>query len=212
MKIIDLSHTINTAMSFYPGAHIPVVKRIHHVADDGFNELELHLSTHSGTHLDCPFHMDQHGLKLDELPLSMFTGPAFVIDCSTCDRRIERGHLLPHQHEIERCQFVLLHTGWSAKWGHPDYLKDYPVLTQDAAEWLCRFNLNGIGMDTISPDEVGSSDFPIHKLILGHKHIIIENMNNLDKLIGINHFRLYALPLPLNNADGSPIRAIAILE
>jgi kynurenine formamidase len=53
--------------------------------------------------------------------------------------------------------------------------------------------------------------WPVHKILLSEHIPIIEGLTNLDQLVG-RHFRFIALPLKIAGADGSPIRAIAVLE
>jgi kynurenine formamidase len=52
---------------------------------------------------------------------------------------------------------------------------------------------------------------PNHHILLGSEIILIENLTNLDVLPdGI--FMFQCLPLKIEHADGSPVRAIAIVE
>jgi kynurenine formamidase len=64
-----------------------------------------------------------------------------------------------------------------------------------------------IGVDMCSPDH---PDFPIHKLLLSHDVLIIENLTNVSVLEG-KEFKITALPLKLD-IDGSPARVIAEIE
>jgi kynurenine formamidase len=94
---------------------------------------------------------------------------------------------------------------------------DCPTLTTDAASWLTQFGLNGIGIDSFSVDKVISAEvvtedtMPNHYIILGSDILLIENLTNLDKL-PTDIFIFQCLPLNIENADGSPVRAMAIIE
>ena len=112
---------------------------------------------------------------------------------------------------IRNSEFLLLHTGWSRFWGTKNYFAGYPVLSAEAALWLDSFELKGLGLDTISADEADSHDFPNHNILLGSDSIIIENLMNLDVLPG-KHFMFSCFPLKIDQADGSPVRAVAIIE
>jgi kynurenine formamidase len=103
----------------------------------------------------------------------------------------------------------LIYTGWSRYWGTDKYFSDYPVLSPESTEWLSRFKLKGIGLDVISADGADSQDFPIHKAFLKNDTVIIENLKNLD-LVPIDQFLFSCLPLKLEDADGSPVRAVAL--
>jgi len=118
--------------------------------------------------------------------------------------------LKPHQRRIEESEFLLLRTGWGDLWGEEAYLNGYPVLSHDAAAWLAGFTLKGIGADMISADEAESTTFPIHTILLKRNIVIIENLTNL-RALSDKEFVFSGFPLKIENADGSPVRAVALL-
>lgn len=68
------------------------------------------------------------------------------------------------------------------------------------------------GFDTIGIDPIADEGLTRHRLLLSQRDIvIIENLTNLDK-IGEGLFLFAALPLKYENADGAPVRAVAMLE
>ena len=79
----------------------------------------------------------------------------------------------------------------------------------EAAKWLCHFKLKGVGVDAISVDEINSNHFPIHHILLKNDTVIIENLKNLD-LIAVIPFIFSCFPLKFEEADGSPVRAVAL--
>ena len=110
---------------------------------------------------------------------------------------------------LRQNQFLLIHTGWSLRWGSGAYFSGYPVLSLKAAEWLSQFNLKGIGVDAISVDRTGSDSFPVHNILLKNDTVIIENLKDLDQ-VPVNPFIFACFPLKFENADGAPIRAVAL--
>ncbi|MCP4656698.1 MAG: cyclase family protein, partial [bacterium] len=96
-------------------------------------------------------------------------------------------------------------------WGTEAYFSEYPTLSPEAALWLGDLGLQGLGLDMISADETGSDDLPIHKILAGRSMIIIENLTNLHGLPE-NRFLFSCLPLKIQQADGSPVRAVAIMD
>jgi kynurenine formamidase len=110
---------------------------------------------------------------------------------------------------IRKSEFVLLYTGWSKFWGNDKYFSEFPVLTEESSRWLSKFSLKGIGLDAISVDEVGTTEYMNHKIFLEKGIIIIENLTNLTNLSG-KLVDFYCFPLPFSKADGSPVRAVAI--
>lgn len=69
----------------------------------------------------------------------------------------------------------------------------------------------GIGIDAISIDPIDSFELPMHRIVLGAGLVIVENLTNLEGLIG-RTFRFAALPLKYENADGAPVRAVAFVD
>jgi arylformamidase len=101
---------------------------------------------------------------------------------------------------------VLFYTGMGKKYTDASYFTDYPAMSEETAQFLVDAKVKMVGFDTGSADI--HEDFPIHKILLAGNVLIIENLTNLDQLVGKN-FTVYALPLNLQ-VDGSPARVIAV--
>ncbi len=211
MKIIDLSHRIEPGMPVYPGMEAPVLTFPFDLDKDGFVETRITLLSHTGTHMDAPAHILAGGITLDRMPVSTFYGQAICIEAVSGRQEITIDDLMPFESEIQAADFVFFRTGWSRLWGKPDYFEGYPALTTEAAVYLNDFTLKGVGFDTISADAAQAHDFTIHKMILGKNRIIIENLTNLDQLPPVL-FSTACFPLHFSNSDGSPVRAVALIE
>ena len=81
MKVIDLTHTIQEEMPVFPGTEPPALMQAASCEEDGFREILLKLTTHTGTHMDSPAHIFPDGITLDQFPADQFMGRALVIDC-----------------------------------------------------------------------------------------------------------------------------------
>ena len=208
MKVTDLSHIINTNMSTYTKDERLEVYDIASIEKDGYNEKLLRLCTHTGTHIDAASHMINKGKTIDEFKIDDFIGIATIIDVSNL-KKINIEDLICYRDKINNCDFVILKTNWAKYWGTEGYLQGFPSLTEEAAKWLCSFNVKGIGIDTISIDKFDSIDFEIHNIILSRGKIIIENLTNLGE-VKEEEFTLVATPLKIEEGDASPVRAIAI--
>lgn len=212
MKVIDLSHMLQQNISIYPDDIPPEFKQNKTLKIDGYNETKLTLSSHSGTHIDAPLHIIKEGKGLNEFSMESFIGTAGIIDLSPNNLQyITLESIKKYEAFIRDINFLIINTGWSRFWGMEQYLKDYPVLTLEAAVWLSNFKLQGIGIDAISVDSSNSATYPIHQTFLNKEILIIENLTNLMD-IGENIFNFYCLPLKYKNSDGSPIRAFGIIE
>ena len=210
MHIIDLSHRIENGMPVFPGTPEVKIEQLYTVEKDGFAEKALGLVTHVGTHMDAPAHMIGGGKTLDQYPISKFSGNACLIPFSweDIDEQAQDEYLSEFESVIRDCDFVILNTGWSEKWGNPAYFKNYPALDKKGAEYLSGFRLDGIGIDAISIDQEENTQYEVHHEVLGNDIVIIENLCHLDT-IRSQVFRFSALPLFISGADGSPVRAIA---
>lgn len=199
-------------MPVYPGTPSPVMKTVFGIDAHGFLEKQITLCSHTGTHIDASAHMLEGGKTLDQLPIDRFSGRAFVFDATRISNPfIDVRDLEPFQDALEICDFMLLYTGWSRFWGTQKYFLEYPALAEDAAAWLGRFDLKGIGMDTISADRHDSVDYPVHKLLFGCGMIVIENLTGLDWLLH-RYFIFLCFPLKIEHAEGSPVRAVAMID
>jgi arylformamidase len=197
-------------MPVYPGTEPPVITDANTVERDGFAEKLLSMYSHTGTHIDAPAHMLADGPTLDQFDVEHFVGRACVIDVSQ-EPIIEEAALEAKAEMIAECEFVLLYTGWSHHWGRQDYFEDFPVLSIEATRWLAGRGLRGLGLDAISVDPVGSMTFGNHFVLFRAGMVIIENLTRLLPLID-RTFLFSCLPLKIVQADGSPVRAVAILD
>jgi len=210
MRCIDLTQTIAPGMPVYPGTEPPLISQPCTIDQDGFNERKLTFFSHTGTHLDSPAHILKSGVTLDRLPLEHFCGSAMVIDATGIPGPEIPAKMLDTlgNHEVD---FVIFYTGWYDKWGTPGYFQEFPVPAPETAQQLAARGIKGVGIDAISVDRVHSTEFTIHKILLSSGMVIIENLTNLKALVG-KEFTLYCFPLKLETADGSPVRAVAVLD
>ncbi|BBD07509.1 cyclase family protein [Desulfovibrio ferrophilus] len=206
-QIIDLSHPMQNGMPIYPGTEAPNFEQATTIQANGYAEKRLTLFSHTGTHLDAPAHMLPQGASLSDLPPDRFMGPGCILDLRGMKEALP-SDLEAYTPALEQSAFAILRTGWEQFWGTPEYFHPFPVLTEAAAIWLTGFNLFGIGTDAISVDEVDTNDYPIHHVFFTNGLIIVENLCNLEQLPR-NGFDFQALPLPIVDGDGSPVRAIA---
>ena len=210
MNIIDLSHAVSSHMPVYPGTEPPAITTGCTIEEDGFEEKKISFYSHTGTHMDAPAHMIQESKTLDQFSIDHFYGKAVVINVSTSNKPIiDLEDIAIYEENLKKHEFLLIHTGWSRYWGNDTYYSGYPVLSVEAVEWLCKYNLKGFGMDVISVDEAKSENFPVHSSLLKNDIVIVENLKDLD-LVPVLSFTFSCFPLKFVEADGSPVRAVAL--
>lgn len=212
MKLIDLTHTIHKNMPVFPGTEKPIFLPANTIEKDGFRETRLTMYSHTGTHIDGPGHMLEDGTYLDQLNIGYFIGRAIVLDCSHIAGEISREDLSEHEERLRGLDFVLIMTGHSQYWNSDKYFRDFAYLSEEAADFLIGLDLKGIGIDAISIDSMDNTDFTIHHKLFKHSMIVIENLTNLESVKDKETFVFSCLPLKYENADGSPVRAVAIIN
>ena len=216
MKLIDLSHLLNENITVYPGTVPPTFEVSNTIEKEGFTEIKMTMVSHTGTHIDAPCHILKKAKSIDQFPIDKFLGRAFVVPCQDKED-ITLEYLQTYKDRIAKVDFILFFTGWQYKWNTKDYFSDSPTLTLEAAKWLTKFKLKGIGIDSFSVDKiisaetVTSENLPNHHILLGKEILLIESLTNLDKLPD-SVFSFQCLPLNIENTDGSPVRAMAIIN
>ncbi len=222
MKIIDLSLTLRKdIMSLVPG-HPEFDLRDFHFHDKDFRSNSfLQISTHTGTHIDAPYHFIKNGVTIDDLPLEKIVGKAILVDLRkflTPRRGFTLDQVTQSMGKKEiKGKIVILHSGWiKEKWGTTELYSENPFLGQEAANWLVGQKITAVGVDFAidNPDQSSlplEKKFPIHRTFLNNGIPHIENLCNLE-LIDRDEFLLVALPLKLYRCNGAPARAIAIIE
>lgn len=202
MQLIDLTRIFHISMPVFPGDMPPAWKQVAFIEKDGYNVSQLHTGMHVGTHIDAPLHMVAGGKPLSAFPPEHFIGPGYVVDARG-QARVD-GDLLDGVHLPEGA-IVLVHTGWGVHFGTEPYYLDYPELSPGFAERLVAAGVKIVGLDFPSPDR---APYEVHKILLSHSVLIMENLTNLDAIPGDRSFEVIALP-PAFEADGAPLRVVA---
>lgn len=204
MPYIDLTHNLRAGMPVFPGDPDMTVDVAATFAEQGNLGHRISYGTHTGTHIDAPAHMLQGAKTLDAFSLDDLIGPGKYI--AVTGNEISLTQI--KQAGVEPGDTVIFDTGMAQHFGTASYYQNYPVLTADAAEYLVQQNVRMIGTDTCSFDR--DKDFPIHKTLLGSDILLLENLTNINSLVG-KSFKVYALPLRLD-LDGAPARVIAEVQ
>lgn len=214
VRIIDLTQTIRQEMHVFEGHVKPLTIPWARMDVHGYESELIFMSTHTGTHMDAPYHFDPTGKKIDEVPADTFVAAAALLnikkgakgyvtkdDIVSCEKRVG----------IRSGNAVVISTGWEAHAAKTDYLSSNPGLSKDAAEYLASKKVGMVGIDTANIDHPSDGNFTVHKTLLPKGVLIVENLCNL-KRIKQTRFKLIVLPLKIKGASGSPVRAVAIIE
>lgn len=208
-RIHDVSLPLRDGGVVYPGD--PAIRIGVHTAvarGDPANVSTLALGSHSGTHVDAPVHFLAGGDTVDRLPLERLVGPAVVLDVSGGVGGIGAEELA--EHDLADRSRVLLRTGNAVLLRRGEFSPRYRVLTLGGVRYLLDRGVELVGVDTLSVEEFGSADFPVHRLLLEAGVVIVEGLDL--SAIPAGRYGLICLPLRLAGLDGSPARAVLTEE
>lgn len=180
----------------FPGEPNIVFKQHANIKENTYNEHQITINTHFGTHMDFPYHMIDDGKKSSDFDLEKFIGKGKVIDINNLDLN-----------SIKDEDVFLLYSGHIEK-GIDNLFTDVPVLDEELVDFLIAKKPKMILLDIPTPDKF---PYPIHKKILGNDILIVENVCNMQLLID-KKFKVYAIPLNFEKFDGSPCRVFAEVE
>lgn len=202
MKYYDISRPLHDATAHWPGDepfHLESTMKI----TDGksVNLSKISLSPHNGTHADAPYHCDDAGARMDEVPVERYVGPARVV-------ALEGRSLITMADvqalDLNGVERLLVRTG-----SYPDYTRfnlAFTAFAADAIEYLAAAGVRLIGTDAHSMDPLTSHDLPAHHACGRTGMLILENLDL--SAVPPGDYELIALPLRLVGGDGSPIRAV----
>ncbi len=185
---------LGPGMAQQPGDPPFTLTPVSSYAADGYQVSLVSLGSHTGTHVDAPRHFYPDGLTLDQFPLERLIGRGVVFDCRE-NAGAGLDELVAQQldsNAVAQGGLVLLWT-------------EGRLLTVAAAEMLVEAGVGLVGIDAPSVD---AEPYPVHRLLLAHDVLIVENLCGLERL-GPGPVDCVFLPLALTGTDGAPVRAIA---
>ncbi len=214
MRLIDLSHPLEHGQLNFPWD--PKISIVPHnsVSSIGYNITNISMSTHQGTHLDAPYHFYDDGKTIDRMSLDRFIGKTSLVDLAP-GKFLEASTPLtlemfkPHSAKFTAGAKIIYRTGWDRMFGKPEFFSAFPTLTLEAAQWMADRKIGMLGMDTPTP----STSWKECHLILLEKNVeilIVEALTHLEKLPA--QFTFIGFPLNIKGRDGSPIRAVAMVD
>jgi kynurenine formamidase len=213
-RMWDLSQPVGHDGPCWPEQTPPAIRHNERAAIGGFNVETIEMTDHTGTHVDAPFHHDDGGATIDQVPIERFAGPALFIDLrEQVESAMEIGpdQLESWLGELREGDFAILVTGWGDKRGiTEEFLKRWPYLGGEGARLLLDHGVAGVGIDALSIGGWGAPEkgVPAHQALLGAGKPIFEELHVPDQLAGRRAF-LTAFPILLQGCGGAPVRAVA---
>jgi arylformamidase len=201
-KWMDISQRLENQIPVWPG-DTPFSYEVSWSKEDSgsVNVGQMTMSTHTGTHIDAPFHFDNDGKRVIELDINLYIGPALVIHVPNVT---SIGVKELAGVDLEKVARLIIRTdAWKERQVFPDSI---PPIEPELAAYLAELGVRLLGLDLPSVDPLDSKELSAHHELNRFGIHILEGLVLDDVAPG--DYELAALPLPLVEADGSPVRAV----
>lgn len=207
MKIYDVTFPISAETPIYEGDPRAEIKTTSSMKEgDAANVSQICCGMHTATHVDAPNHFIEGTRRVHELDLNVLIGECAVIEIDESVTAIDREHV----EKIEKPERILFKTRNSAFWNEPEkgFRKDFTYITPEAAAVLVEKGVKLVGIDYLSVEKFGSTDFATHVILLKSEVVIIEGLD-LREISG-GDYELICLPLKFigGEGDGAPARTV----
>ncbi len=204
MKLIDVTVPLDATLPTYPNNtpfSLEPIKRLSR--GDSSNVSTLHMSAHTGTHVDAPRHFFDNGPGVEALALDILIGRVRVIQV-TSRAGISAEDLA--KEDLSEDVRILIKTRNSQLWGTAEFRTDYVGVTESGARHLVAHGIKLVGVDYLSVEPFKTPGAPAHHVLLGAGTIVLEGLDLRDVEPGI--YDLYCLPLRVVGSDGAPARVV----
>jgi kynurenine formamidase len=223
-EIVDLGRELYNGMpnlganltAFFPLETYAATRRI---SDGrvGYEGRMIIMAEHCGTHLDCPYHFDEHGLTVDQMPLDRLILPGHLL--RFIDKRAQepispddfRAAAERSGRAVAPGTAVIAWTGQDKAWGSEGFKTERPYIPAESAEWLVAQGVTLFGTDLIGLDNPDEWWEPTHTAFLKGGLPMVQQLCNLERLEG-KEFLLVVLPMKMRGGTGSPVRPVALVQ
>lgn len=201
-KWMDISQTLSNNIAHWPGDapfsfNIGITKE----QTGSVNIGNISTSSHTGTHVDAPFHFDEDGQTIEELDVNIYIGEAKVIDVTDEDTITVEAL---KQFDLVGIKRLLIKT--KKEMNEEQFPEEYMVVDEAVGAYLRTCGVQLLGTESPSVDSVNSKELLAHHALYDNGVYILENIVLTDVEPGM--YDLIALPLKIQGADGSPVRAV----
>lgn len=207
MKIYDVTYPVSPETPVYKGDPAVEITAVHSIAAGApANVSQICCGLHTGTHVDAPAHFIEGARRAHELDLEKLIGDCLVVELDESVRSIEAAHV----ENMENAERILFKTRNSDFWNRPEtgFREDFTYIAPGAARVLVEKGVKLVGLDYLSVEKFGSTDFQTHLTFLKNEVVIIEGLD-LRRVSG-GVYELICLPLKYigGAGDGAPARTV----
>ncbi|MFN4258726.1 MAG: cyclase family protein [Gemmataceae bacterium] len=195
---------------------------------------EIHAITHTGTHVDAPYHYGpiaegKPARRIDEVPLEWCFAPGVVLDMrhkvagefiTVADLQAALAKI---DYRLQERDIVLLHTGADKRLSSKEYFAQ-PGMGREGVLWLVEQGVRVIGIDAYTLDRPfadmvadfrrtgdGRYIWPAHFAGLTREYCQIEKLANLEQIPKPHGFYVSCLPVKIQGASAAWCRAVALV-
>lgn len=222
MRVVDLSFPIKKHFRW------PVETEVRgsHEKGDVFQSTTVTLPCHAFTHVDAPVHFLPGARHIAQMPVDQWMGDAVVVDLTHLrdNGAVTAAELEQRAQHMRGGDIVLLRTDWPMRVSVDSerFWSQAPYTDASACHWLVRRRAKAVGYDyppdrcirdmIFNPDKrLTREDSTTHFILFPAGIAVVEYLTNLHE-IGKPRCRFAALPLAIDGADGSPVRAVAFVD
>jgi arylformamidase len=207
MRIYDVTVAVSEDVPIYAGDPRVRIDSVSTIAGgDNANVSSLCFGAHTGTHVDAPNHFIDGTRRVEDLELVKLLGRCRVVEINDSVTAIEPSHL----GELSGVERVLFKTRNSEFWGEPEkgFRTDFTYLTPATARALVDLGVSLVGIDYLSVEQFGSTDFATHVTLLEKEVVILEGIDL--RAVPAGDYELICLPMKVvgGTGDGAPARTI----
>ncbi len=176
----------------------------------------MDLTSHLGTHCECPYHHDDNWPSVADLPLTTFMGRAVYVDFKETvapRTHITAADLDRAAAKVQEGDIVIIDSSYKlapfTKKTNTDEDKRL-LVGKESAEWFRDHKVKCVGFgDGVSIENSNEDVKPFHDILMAENIVFLEVLQNLEQLKKDVFFMSYS-PLPIKGLDSCPIRAYAI--
>lgn len=176
----------------------------------------MDLTSHLGTHVECPYHHHDDWSDVQQLPITTFMGRAIYVNIEglepnhkitgadldkACGDRIQEGDIVIIDSPMKLTPF-----GPKSNTEEDKRL----FICRETAEWFKSKKVKCVGFgDGVSIESNNEDVKAFHDVLMEVDVVFLEVLKNLEELKTDTFFMSYT-PLPIKGLDSCPIRAYAI--
>ena len=165
----------------------------------------MHLSSHTGTHVDAPAHFIKDGITIDQIQLDRLVGQAIVLDLMYVLDGITRDDLVDKK--IKKGDIVLFKTVNSLTPATGKFTPHFVYLEASGAQYLAEIGVKAVGIDYLGIER-SQIDHLTHTTLMHADIVIIEGLRL--EFIAPGEYMCVCLPLNIIGLEAAPARAILI--